>query len=99
VAPTARLRLHVVPGASRAGVVGRYGDGWKVRVTAAPERGKANEAVVRLVAATLGLPRAAVTIVSGHAASEKTVEVAGADRESVDAAVESAGSKRKEPGR
>jgi uncharacterized protein YggU (UPF0235/DUF167 family) len=69
-----------------------------VRVTAPPERGKANEAVVRLVAATLGLPRAAVTIVSGHGAREKTVEVAGADRESVDAALESAGSKRKEPG-
>jgi uncharacterized protein (TIGR00251 family) len=96
VDPTARLRLHVVPGASRAGVVGRHGDGWKVRVTAPPERGKANEAVVRLLAATLGLPRAAVTIVSGHGAREKTVEVAGADRDSVDAALDSAGSKRKE---
>jgi uncharacterized protein YggU (UPF0235/DUF167 family) len=79
--------------------VGRYGDGWKVRVAAPPERGKANEAVVRLVAATLGLPRAAVTIVSGHGAREKTLEVAGADRDRVDAALESAGSKRKEPGR
>jgi uncharacterized protein (TIGR00251 family) len=96
VAPTARLRLHVVRGASRAGVVGRHGDGWKVRVTAPPERGKANEAVVRLVAVTLGLPRASVTIVSGRGAREKTVEVAGADRDSVDAALESAGSKRKE---
>ena len=99
MAPTARLRLHVVPGASRAGVVGRHGDGWKVRVTAPPERGKANEAVVRLVAATLGLPRAAVTIVSGHGTREKTVEVAGADPDSIDAALESAGSERKEPGR
>jgi uncharacterized protein len=92
VEPTARLRLHVVPGASRAGVVGRHGDGWKVRVTAAPERGKANDAVVKLVAATVGLPRAAVTIVSGHGAREKTVEISGADREAVEAALESAGS-------
>jgi len=89
---TARLRLHVVPGARRAGVVGRHGDGWKVRVTAAPERGKANDAVVKLVAATVGLPRAAVTIVSGHGAREKTVEISGADREAVEAALESAGS-------
>jgi len=88
---TARLRLHVVPGAKRAGVVGRHGDAWKVRVTAAPERGKANDAVVRLVAATVGLPRAAVRIVSGHATREKTVEIDGADRESVEAALESAG--------
>jgi uncharacterized protein YggU (UPF0235/DUF167 family) len=79
--------------------VGRHGDGWKVRVTAAPERGAANEAVVRLLAATLGLPRRAVTIVSGHGAREKTVEVAGADRDRVEAALASAGRERKEPGR
>jgi uncharacterized protein (TIGR00251 family) len=79
--------------------VGRHGDGWKVRVTAPPERGKANSAVVRLVAATLGLPRTAVTIVSGHGTREKTLEVAGADRDRVDAALESAGSERKEPRR
>ena len=89
--PSARLRLHVVPGARRSGIVGRHGDGWKVRVTAAPERGKANDAVVRLVAATVGLPRAAVKIVSGHGTRDKTVEVAGADRDSVEAALESAG--------
>jgi uncharacterized protein len=99
VAPTARLRLHVVPGARRAGIVGRYGQGWKVRVTAAPERGKANDAVVRLVAGTLGVPRASVAIVSGHGTREKTVEIAGADRDSVEAALESAGSERKEPAR
>jgi uncharacterized protein len=94
VEPTARLRLHVVPGATRTGVVGRHGDAWKVRVTAAPERGQANDAVVRLVAATVGLPRAAVRIVSGHGAREKTVEIAGADRDSVEAALESAGRER-----
>ena len=77
-------------------MVGRHGDGWKVRVTAAPERGRANDAVVRLLAGTLGVPRAAVTIVSGHGAREKTVEVMGADRDSVDAALESAGTERKE---
>lgn len=94
MAPTARLRLHVVPGARRAGVVGRHGDGWKVRVTAAPERGAANEAVVRLLADTLGLPRRAVTIVSGHGAREKTVELAGTDRDRAEAALESAGEER-----
>ena len=99
MAPTARLRLHVVPGATRAGVVGRHGDGWKIRVTAPPERGRANEAVVRLLAATLGLPRAAVTIVSGHGAREKTVKVDGADRSRVDAALASAGRERKERSR
>lgn len=77
--PTARLRLRVVPGAKRAGIVGRHGDSWKVRVTAAPERGAANEAVVRLLADTLAVPAHDVEIVSGHAARDKTVRVAGVD--------------------
>ena len=72
-----RLRLRVVPGAGSAGVVGRHGDGWKVRVTAPPERGRANAAVVELVAATLALPRASVSLVSGHGGRDKILELAG----------------------
>ena len=72
-----RLRLRVAPGAGRAAVVGRYGDAWKVRVTAAPEDGRANEAVLRLLSAALGLPRNALTLVSGHGARDKIVELTG----------------------
>ena len=72
-----RLRLRVVPGAGSAGVVGRHGDGWKVRVTAPPERGRANAAVVELVAATLALPRASVSLVSGHGGRDKILALAG----------------------
>ena len=72
-----RLQLRVSPGGGRSQVVGRHGEAWKVRVTAAPEGGKANAAVVRLVAATLGLPRRDVEIVSGHTARDKVVAVAG----------------------
>ena len=52
-----RLELRVVPGAARPGVSGRYGAGWKIRVAAPPERGRANEAVVALLAETLALDR------------------------------------------
>lgn len=76
-APTTRLKLRVSAGAGRAAVVGRYGDAWKVRVAQPPERGRANEAVLRLVADALAIPRAAVTLVSGHGAREKTVELTG----------------------
>jgi uncharacterized protein len=72
-----RLKLRVSPGAGRAAVVGRHGDAWKVRVTEAPERGRANEAVVRLIADTLAVPRSAVTLVSGHGGREKIVELTG----------------------
>jgi hypothetical protein len=76
---TTRLTLRVAPGAARSGVVGRHGAAWKVRVVAAPEDGKANAAVVKLVAETLGLPVRDVAIVSGQAARDKTVELNGID--------------------
>ena len=72
-----RLRVRVSPGSGRTLVVGRHGDAWKVRVGAAPEGGRANDAVLRLLADTLSLPRAAVRLVSGHAARDKIVELAG----------------------
>jgi len=76
-ADTTRLRLRVSPGSGRSAVVGRHGDAWKVRVTAAPERGRANEAVLRLLADVLALPRTALTLVSGHGAREKVIELTG----------------------
>ncbi len=79
-AVSTRLQLRVSPGARRAHVVGRHGDAWKVRVAAPPEGGRANAAVVRLVAETLSLPRDAVTLVSGHGARDKIIELAGLDQ-------------------
>ena len=76
-AASTRVRLRVSPGAGRAGIVGRHGDAWKVRVTAAPEHGRANEAVLRLVADALALPRDALTLVAGHGGRDKIVELTG----------------------
>jgi uncharacterized protein YggU (UPF0235/DUF167 family) len=87
---SARVRLRVSPGASRAGVVGRYGEGWKVRVTAAPEGGRANEAVVRLLAVSLSVSRDAVTLVSGHGARDKIVELSGLGPSEIDRRLSSA---------
>ena len=72
-----RLRVRVVPGASRPGVVGRLGDAWKLRVSARPERGKANDATLDLLARTLRVEPADLRLVSGHGARDKTVEVSG----------------------
>ena len=74
-----RVRLRVSPGAARTELAGRYGDAWKVRVTAAPERGRANEAVVGLLAARLRLPRESVSVVSGITSRDKIVELQGLD--------------------
>lgn len=81
---SARLQLRVAPGSARPAIVGRYGAAWKVRVTAAPEDGKANAAVVRLLAATLALPLRDVEIVSGHASRDKIVALAGIDHDELE---------------
>jgi uncharacterized protein (TIGR00251 family) len=90
-----RVRLRVAPGATRAGVVGRHGDAWKVRVTAPAESGRANDAVVRLLADTFELPRAAVTLVSGHSARDKIVELAGIEPEDIERRLSSAAGKER----
>ena len=75
-----RVRLRVSPGARHSELVGRHGDGWKVRVTAPPEDGRANDAVLDLLAERLDLPRRSLSIVSGHTAREKVVRMVGIDR-------------------
>jgi uncharacterized protein (TIGR00251 family) len=79
MAAPSRIRLRVSPGAARSTVVGRHGDGWKVRVAAPAENGKANDALVRLLAGWLGLPRTGVELVSGHTRRDKIVELSGID--------------------
>jgi len=88
-----RVRLRVAPGARRAGVVGRHGEAWKVRVSQPAESGRANDAVVRLLADTLRLPRGSVTLVSGHSARDKIVEVAGVELEEIERCFRSAAGK------
>jgi len=69
----------VSPGATRSRIVGRHGDGWKIRVAAPPEDGRANAAVVRLIASSVSVSRDAVTLVSGHGSRDKVVELTGID--------------------
>lgn len=73
------LRIKVVPGASRSEIVGWLGDELKIRVAAPPEGGKANRAVVKLLAEALNIPAAQFEIVSGKTRARKTVDVAGMD--------------------
>jgi uncharacterized protein (TIGR00251 family) len=92
-AVSTRLRLRVSPGARSAEVLGRHGEAWKVRVAAPAEAGRANEAVVRLLADALSLPRDAVTLVSGHGARDKIVQLAGLDSTQVERRLSTAAGK------
>ncbi len=72
------LRVKVIPRSPKSEIAGQMADGTlKVKIAAPPEKGKANEALCAFLARHYGVPRAAVTIVSGHAAALKLVRVEG----------------------
>ncbi len=74
-----RLNLKVVPGSSRDEIVGWLGDSLKVKVKAPPEKGRANEAVIALLADRLGIDASSIAIVSGHGSPAKVVDIEGMD--------------------
>ena len=89
-AATTTLKLRVSPGARRPGLAGRHGDAWKVRVAEPPEDGRANEAVLRLLAEALDVPRARLTLVSGQTSRDKIVMLDGLEQAQTERLLESA---------
>ena len=70
------LRVKVIPKSSRDEIVGMLDDGtWKIKVTAVPERGKANAAVCELLARHFDVPKSRVAVVSGHTSHLKQVQI------------------------
>jgi len=86
--PTTRLRIRVSPGARRTELVGRQGDAWKVRVAAPPERRRANEALLKLLALRLRVPPGELTVVAGRSGRDKIVELRGLAADEADRRLE-----------
>lgn len=90
--PSARtLAIKVVPNASRDQISGWLGDRLKVRVRQPAESGRANEAVVKLLAGVLGLSRSDVTITQGHTQALKTVTLTCEDIAMLERRIEALG--------
>lgn len=77
------LTLHIQPGAKKTEFAGLHGDALKIRLVAPPVDGKANEALIRFIADTLGLAKSAVSLKSGQTSRRKVLEVRGASVASV----------------
>ena len=84
-----RLKIKVVPGASSSEICGWLGDALKVRVSAPPEKGKANLLVQRVVAKALSVPEGSVRIISGKASPQKVMEVDGLTIQEIKQRIES----------
>jgi len=73
----------VVPGSSRTGVCGIFSGMVKIKVSAAPEKGKANAALVGFLAKKLGVKKKCISIISGQTGAVKRVQVSGVSAETL----------------
>lgn len=70
-----RLTIHVMPNAKKSEVIGVFDGALKIRLQAEPIEGKANNALIRYLAASLGIPKSAVEILHGHTGRRKIIEI------------------------
>lgn len=77
------LAVHVTPKSGRDEVVGWRGSELSVRVTAAPESGRANSAVCSVVAKRLGVPKTLVRVIRGDTSRHKILELSSVDAERI----------------
>ena len=79
----ARLPVKACPGARENEIGGVHDGALRVRVTAAPDKGKANQAIIALLAKALGARPSSLEILSGRSSLRKTVLVRGMACETV----------------
>jgi uncharacterized protein (TIGR00251 family) len=75
--------VKVVPRSSKTAIAGLLGGMLKVKLAAAPEKGKANESLVEFLADTLGVKRNTITITSGLTSPVKTIQITGVSAETI----------------
>jgi len=78
---TFAVKVH--PGARKNAITGELGDALKVSLTAAAEKGRANDGCIEFLAKILKVPRSSVTIASGETSRSKVIRVAGLTEQQV----------------
>ncbi|MCK5114486.1 MAG: DUF167 domain-containing protein [Phycisphaerae bacterium] len=77
------ISVKVVPGSSRDRVVGVLGDSLKITTSAAPEKGRANTAIAKILAKALGVDRKSVTLTSGPTNPRKEFRIDGISADAI----------------
>ena len=83
------LSVKAQPGARRNGITGEHAGALKVAVTQAPEKGKANDAIIDVLVEALGLKRNQIELISGATSTQKKFLVTGLTRQELDARINS----------
>jgi len=81
------FHIHVVPKSSKNEYAGIQGDAMKLKITAPPVEGQANDACIRFLSVLLGVKKNQVTIVSGHTSRKKTVAIEGRGKKDIEAVI------------
>lgn len=71
------FRAKIIPGSSRTAISGLFNEMLKIKVAAAPQKGKANQCLLEFLAKTLGVKKSAISIVAGQTSAVKQVQVLG----------------------
>jgi len=79
--------VRVQPKASADKILGEHAGALKVSVTAAPEKGKANAALIALLSKALGVPKSSIEIVRGETSRIKTLRIRGITKQALAASL------------
>jgi hypothetical protein len=69
--------VRVLPRSSRCEIAGIQGEALKIKITAPPVDGKANDECVKFLSDWLGIKKSRITIISGHTSKNKRIAVSG----------------------
>ena len=78
-----RFTVKVVPGSSKTALCGVLDGMLKVKVAAAPEKGKANKCLTEFLASLLGVKKSDVVVCSGKTSPVKQIEIRGVSKEAI----------------
>lgn len=70
-----RLKVHVCPGAKKSAYAGDYLDGIKLKISAPPVDGKANEEIISFLSKKLGIGKRGILLASGQNSRDKVLEI------------------------
>lgn len=82
------IKVKLLPKSSMNKIVGCEGDYYKVKVTAPPIEGKANKALIQLLAKKLHVPKGHIEIISGKRSRLKSIRIEGLSQEELTRALE-----------
>ena len=79
-----KIRIKAIPNAGKNEVIGWFGDQLKIKIAAAPAKGKANKALIEYLSNALSISKSEIKILHGHTSSNKILKIEGMENEGLE---------------